>query len=100
MHLFEDTVVNLVKCMLVVVMCIFFLLIQAEGVYNQRLQNLAVTLDKVTCFSFFEQKGHHSYWVLRMIICCYADHLNFEDFESLFFEPVLGPIIMSYIPSF
>lgn len=26
---------------------------QAEGVYNQRLQNLAVTLDKVTTFSNF-----------------------------------------------
>ena len=26
-------------------------MIQAEGVYNQRLQNLAVTLDKVTAIS-------------------------------------------------
>lgn len=28
----------------------FFKMRQAEGVYNQRLQNLAVTLDKVTSF--------------------------------------------------
>lgn len=32
---------------------IYFGMRQAEGVYNQRLQNLAVTLDKVTTFSNF-----------------------------------------------
>lgn len=32
-----------------------FLLVQAEGVYNQRLQNLALTLDKVGAFHFSEE---------------------------------------------
>lgn len=38
---------------------------QAEGVYNQRLQNLAVTLDKVTVISF--NKSKHS-------VMCFAFH--------------------------
>lgn len=42
---------------------------QAEGVYNQRLQNLAVTLDKVILLSAF-------YICFFIILVCIIDNEN------------------------
>ena len=42
-------------------------MVQAEGVYNQRLQNLALTLDKVGAFHFFVELSYFSFVFFEML---------------------------------
>lgn len=51
------------------ILCSFFCVCmnQAEGVYNQRLQNLALTLDKVVICFFLEYISHS--WENKHLYC-------------------------------
>lgn len=52
---------------------------QAEGVYNQRLQNLAVTLDKVTSTTISFHKNRHFYLLSFTVFCvCKCGKMFFQ----------------------